>query len=117
MDEAQLIFFLMIRRPRRSTLFPHTTLFRSAPGGAGEDRQADGADQGAQSAPDGRADERRALTLAAAAAPASARFAGGLQAPVAEEAFGVVAGAHRAVDLRRGERGEGGAHPGAGGDG
>src|SRR5258705_4478106 len=28
-------FFLMIRRPPRSTLFPYTTLFRS-PGGAGQ---------------------------------------------------------------------------------
>src|SRR5688572_31882450 len=28
---AYLIFFLMIRRPPRSTLFPYTTLFRSAP--------------------------------------------------------------------------------------
>src|SRR6266853_2716854 len=27
-------FFLMIRRPPRSTLFPYTTLFRSAPGSA-----------------------------------------------------------------------------------
>src|SRR5438132_7920261 len=27
------IFFLMIRRPPRSTLFPYTTLFRSAPQG------------------------------------------------------------------------------------
>src|SRR3712207_7235283 len=27
-------FFLMIRRPPRSTLFPYTTLFRSAPRGA-----------------------------------------------------------------------------------
>src|SRR5829696_10116235 len=26
-------FFLMIRRPPRSTLFPYTTLFRSRPGG------------------------------------------------------------------------------------
>src|SRR3712207_8664512 len=26
-----LMFFLMIRRPPRSTLFPYTTLFRSAP--------------------------------------------------------------------------------------
>src|ERR1039458_10436344 len=26
-------FFLMIRRPPRSTLFPYTTLFRSVPGG------------------------------------------------------------------------------------
>src|SRR3954470_25085149 len=28
---AYLFFFLMIRRPPRSTLFPYTTLFRSAP--------------------------------------------------------------------------------------
>src|SRR3712207_8246010 len=28
--EDVLIFFLMIRRPPRSTLFPYTTLFRSA---------------------------------------------------------------------------------------
>src|SRR2546422_6427183 len=27
---ASIIFFLMIRRPPRSTLFPYTTLFRSA---------------------------------------------------------------------------------------
>src|SRR3712207_8283858 len=32
-----VFFFLMIRRPPRSTLFPYTTLFRSAHGGdAGE---------------------------------------------------------------------------------
>src|SRR5688572_31129239 len=33
-------FFLMIRRPPRSTLFPYTTLFRSArrPGGRGDRR-------------------------------------------------------------------------------
>src|SRR5688572_31385061 len=29
MSLAQLLFFLMIRRPPRSTLFPYTTLFRS----------------------------------------------------------------------------------------
>src|SRR3712207_8211386 len=29
-----LFFFLMIRRPPRSTLFPYTTLFRSSPPGA-----------------------------------------------------------------------------------
>src|SRR6267378_1266837 len=36
------IFFLMIRRPPRSTLFPYTTLFRSRSAGAdyaGRDRQ------------------------------------------------------------------------------
>src|SRR3712207_8847549 len=33
---CDLFFFLMIRRPPRSTLFPYTTLFRSDPGrGAG----------------------------------------------------------------------------------
>src|SRR3712207_7514290 len=30
MDLAVVFFFLMIRRPPRSTLFPYTTLFRSA---------------------------------------------------------------------------------------
>src|SRR3712207_7253792 len=29
-----LLFFLMIRRPPRSTLFPYTTLFRSGPAGS-----------------------------------------------------------------------------------
>src|SRR3712207_7906065 len=29
---SHLFFFLMIRRPPRSTLFPYTTLFRSRPG-------------------------------------------------------------------------------------
>src|SRR3712207_7243662 len=32
-----LFFFLMIRRPPRSTLFPYTTLFRSAPAQRGQD--------------------------------------------------------------------------------
>src|SRR3712207_7957448 len=32
----KLLFFLMIRRPPRSTLFPNTTLFRSAGDEAGE---------------------------------------------------------------------------------
>src|SRR5436853_5828710 len=31
---CSLFFFLMIRRPPRSTLFPYTTLFRSRRGGA-----------------------------------------------------------------------------------
>src|SRR2546430_12030283 len=31
-----LVFFLMIRRPPRSTLFPYTTLFRSHDEGPGE---------------------------------------------------------------------------------
>src|SRR5215203_7192270 len=41
---AELFFFLMIRRPPRSTLFPYTTLFRSRrtsrTGGAGWRRAA-----------------------------------------------------------------------------
>src|SRR4051794_41906662 len=32
-------FFLMIRRPPRSTLFPYTTLFRSARAGGGRPRR------------------------------------------------------------------------------
>src|SRR3989442_9010956 len=32
-------FFLMIRRPPRSTLFPYTTLFRSVVGGEGDGPQ------------------------------------------------------------------------------
>src|SRR6266571_5866694 len=35
-------FFLMIRRPPRSTLFPYTTLFRSRCRPARSDRRADG---------------------------------------------------------------------------
>src|SRR3712207_7850873 len=35
-----LFFFLMIRRPPRSTLFPYTTLFRSRPEGRGSGRIA-----------------------------------------------------------------------------
>src|SRR5215204_6738717 len=30
--DTPVFFFLMIRRPPRSTLFPYTTLFRSSPG-------------------------------------------------------------------------------------
>src|SRR6185503_20890798 len=43
-----LFFFLMIRRPPRSTLFPYTTLFRSlVPHGRTLDR-SDGSRRGAQ---------------------------------------------------------------------
>src|SRR3989449_11591911 len=35
---APLFFFLMIRRPPRSTLFPYTTLFRSLAGTSGARR-------------------------------------------------------------------------------
>src|SRR3712207_6954364 len=37
------IFFLMIRRPPRSTLFPYTTLFRSPAAAVGVGRPASGA--------------------------------------------------------------------------
>src|SRR3712207_9587741 len=33
-DDMVFFFFLMIRRPPRSTLFPYTTLFRSAASGS-----------------------------------------------------------------------------------
>src|SRR3712207_8091169 len=38
----RLVFFLMIRRPPRSTLFPYTTLFRSRGGEAAEARRVVG---------------------------------------------------------------------------
>src|SRR2546426_8482468 len=37
--EARFFFFLMIRRPPRSTLFPYTTLFRSARSSAFVERE------------------------------------------------------------------------------
>src|SRR3712207_7846420 len=43
-----LFFFLMIRRPPRSTLFPYTTLFRSARGGPAVGRGHWGARGGAE---------------------------------------------------------------------
>src|SRR3712207_9079785 len=62
-------FFLMIRRPPRSTLFPYTTLFRSRPGarrrvgGSGpvevrQGRRA-GEQRGCVVAPTGRRHDRR----------------------------------------------------------
>src|SRR2546430_17720627 len=37
---AEVFFFLMIRRPPRSTLFPYTTLFRSQADGSARTREA-----------------------------------------------------------------------------
>src|SRR3981189_702576 len=37
---SSCFFFLMIRRPPRSTLFPYTTLFRSIPGGSAQTDRA-----------------------------------------------------------------------------
>src|SRR2546430_8693160 len=50
-------FFLMIRRPPRSTLFPYTTLFRSAGPGRSHQQHVVAA---------GRGDLQRALEIAAA---------------------------------------------------
>src|SRR5436309_15981532 len=47
-------FFLMIRRPPRSTLFPYTTLFRSRRGAVGRRDGADG-DSADDRAPSGAA--------------------------------------------------------------
>src|SRR3712207_8858879 len=38
-DNMSRVFFLMIRRPPRSTLFPYTTLFRSRPAAAASQRE------------------------------------------------------------------------------
>src|SRR5260370_30150996 len=53
-------FFLMIRRPPRSTLFPYTTLFRSAaalPARAQRERTGQGHGQSAEGADLGRSEE------------------------------------------------------------
>src|SRR2546430_13746432 len=52
MCDEILFFFLMIRRPPRSTLFPYTTLFRSRVPGAG-----------AETHPPGERDARRGGAL------------------------------------------------------
>src|SRR2546427_1883564 len=46
-------FFLMIRRPPRSTLFPYTTLFRSTRAGARHQTAGDEQDRGRARAEDG----------------------------------------------------------------
>src|SRR3712207_8892886 len=45
-DAASFFFFLRIRRPPRSTLFPYTTLFRSARRDRQRHRLAESADAG-----------------------------------------------------------------------
>src|ERR1039457_3424156 len=64
-------FFLMIRRPPRSTLFPYTTLFRSAGGLAGACRRGRGQDRV------GRGRIRDPRLQAQAARAAARRPAGG----------------------------------------
>src|SRR3712207_8145209 len=67
-----MFFFLMIRRPPRSTLFPYTTLFRS-PAGRGPVRTGAGrAAPGQRPAGDARAD------------PAAARGGGARRRPRAD---------------------------------
>src|SRR2546429_7309723 len=45
---ASIFFFLMIRRPPRSTLFPYTTLFRSLASAKGHGTFAEGDRNGAE---------------------------------------------------------------------
>src|SRR2546429_6807139 len=53
-SQALVFFFLMIRRPPRSTLFPYTTLFRSRGERGGRCRRRDGpAGLGGGTRPDG----------------------------------------------------------------
>src|SRR3712207_8248137 len=68
-----LFFFLMIRRPPRSTLFPYTTLFRSVPVAHPEQQRGDRVDdrdaeqQGRRErpagAPPGRRGDRKSTRL------------------------------------------------------
>src|SRR5256885_17014564 len=61
-NRFSVFFFLMIRRPPRSTLFPYTTLFRSAQA-HGRRRRTRGSARRAGAAPAGiRADEDRKST-------------------------------------------------------
>src|SRR3712207_7510356 len=76
MLNIHVFFFLMIRRPPRSTLFPYTTLFRShrqlAAGlAAASPRRAASAHRGAVRA--GRLDPRQRLRLVAGPRPAADR--------------------------------------------
>src|SRR3712207_7086366 len=61
-----IFFFLMIRRPPRSTLFPYTTLFRSLAGEVDACRDADAARSTAE------AERQSALSAVQAAAEAYA---------------------------------------------
>src|SRR5476651_2211798 len=51
------LFFLMIRRPPRSTLFPYTTLFRSWAGAPGQGSSCDHHGQGRSGCGDIRSEE------------------------------------------------------------
>src|SRR5256885_16837703 len=71
-DLSLLFFFLMIRRPPRSTLFPYTTLFRSRPrpsrgrracGATDEGREATGCPSGADARTHPRGRDRKRTRL------------------------------------------------------
>src|SRR5215217_8303151 len=47
----EVLFFLMIRRPPRSTLFPYTTLFRSRPATGGRSAPSGGSRRPGPAAP------------------------------------------------------------------
>src|SRR3712207_8553271 len=64
-----VFFFLMIRRPPRSTLFPYTTLFRSRRARGGRGRRPGGRHDGGERPPD-----RQPLSQAPAR---PARYCGG----------------------------------------
>src|SRR3712207_9397309 len=71
--QCYTFFFLMIRRPPRSTLFPYTTLFRSrAPPGGGARRPRPARRRA-------RRGRRRVLRRRGEGAPRRARGAGGAQ--------------------------------------
>src|SRR2546426_7792225 len=53
-----LFFFLMIRRPPRSTLFPYTTLFRSAFPGSAPGSRCAGSGSGPATGAAGKADRK-----------------------------------------------------------
>src|SRR5688572_22270579 len=57
-DEARYIFFLTKRRPPRSTLFPYTTLFRSATIGLAESERPHRPTSGRSPASRGRGDRK-----------------------------------------------------------
>src|SRR3712207_7714644 len=64
------VFFLMIRRPPRSTLFPYTTLFRSLPV-VPRGQRPDARERGSpRRAADGRRGRRAAISLRGRVEPA-----------------------------------------------
>src|SRR3989442_10495159 len=58
-----LFFFLMIRRPPRSTLFPYTTLFRSLRDASGRQGHGRGHQEGGQAVGDPHLPERGSRLL------------------------------------------------------